>query len=171
MQQAGWEDASGQLIPEATNDKRFTQLFLRLLPSAQTKKIADNIYPEPNGNFSTTETHVWNNRYYRGGDRRKNLPIIRLADMYLLRAVIRAKSGDATGARVDLNTVRTRAGLADFAGSGAELEGAIHSERFKEMAFEGDRLFYLQGLRMNIPSCDRGGRTVGQSLLFRDSRL
>ena len=160
LQQAGWEDASGELVPGAMKDKRFTQLFLRLLPSKETKKIADNIYPEPNGNFATTQTHVWNNRYYRGGDRRTNLPVIRLADMYLLRAIIRAKSGDAAGAKADLNIVRNRAGVGEFTGSNAELENAIHRERFKEMAFEGDRLFYLQGLRMPIPSGDRGGATV-----------
>ncbi len=160
LRQAGWENAAGELVPDAMNDKRFTQLFLRLLPSNQTNKIADNIYPEPNGNFATTQTHVWNNRYYRGGDRRTNVPILRLADMYLLRAIIQARSGDTAGAKADLNTVRNRAGVGEFTGSNAELENAIHRERFKEMAFEGDRLFYLQGLRMDIPSGDRSGATV-----------
>ena len=160
LQQAGWEDASGELVPEAMNDKRFTQLFLRLLPSAQTDTIADNIYPEPNGNFATTNTYVWNNRYYRAGDRLTNLPLLRLADMYLLRAVIQAQSGDTAGARADLNAVRNRAGIGDFAGPDADLENAIHTERFKEMAFEGDRLYYLQGLRMDIPPGDRGGSAV-----------
>ena len=160
LQQAGWENAAGELVPEAMNDKRFTQLFLRLLPSAQTDTLAENSYPEPNGNFNTTETYVWNNRYYRAGDRITNLPILRLADMYLLRAIIRAQSGDVAGARADLNAVRNRAGIGDFMGTDAELENAIHLERFKEMAFEGDRLYYLQGLRMDIPSGDRGGAAV-----------
>ncbi|MGD1891413.1 MAG: RagB/SusD family nutrient uptake outer membrane protein [Cyclobacteriaceae bacterium] len=160
LQQVGWEDASGELTAEALQDKRFNQLFLRLLPSAQTDTIAENIYPEPNGNFATTEPYIWNNRYYRAGDRVTNLPLLRLADMYLLRAIIRAQSGDVAGGRADLNMVRNRAGIGDFAGSDAQLEEAIHLERFKEMAFEGDRLYYLQGLRVDIPAGERGGATV-----------
>lgn len=160
LQQVGWEDANGNLTPEAINDKRFSQLFLRLLPTNETDTLAENIYPEPNGNFVTNNTYVWGNKYYRGGDRQTNLPILRLADMYLLRAVIRARDGDFGGARSDLNMVRNRAGIGDFSGPDAELENAIHRERFKEMAFEGDRLFYLQGLREPIPSGDREGNTA-----------
>ncbi len=158
LQQADWEDANGELTAEAVADKRFNQLFLRLLPSVQTDTLAENIYPEPNGNFNTTAPYVWNDRYYRAGDRLTNLPILRLADMYLLRAIIRAQSGDVAGATNDLNVVRNRAGIGDFAGD--DLEAAIHTERFKEMAFEGDRLFYLQALRLPIPSGDRGGAPV-----------
>ncbi len=160
LQQAGWEDASGELTAEALQDKRFNQLFLRLLPSAQTDTIADNIYPEPNGNFATTEAYMWNNRYFRAGRRLTNLPLLRLADMHLLRAIIRAQSGDAAGATADLNAVRNRAGIGDYTGAAEGLEDAIHLERFKEMAFEGDRLYYLQGLRMDIPAGDRGGSAV-----------
>lgn len=155
LEQVGWQDETGEVTAEALQDKRFNQLFLRLTPSESGDSLAPNIYPEPNGNFDTERTYVWNNKYYRAGDRITNLPILRLADMYLLRAIIRAMNGDMAGARNDLNAVRNRAGLEDFAGSDAELEEAIHLERFKEMAFEGDRLYYLQGLRKDIPSGDR----------------
>jgi len=158
LEQVGWQ-ANGKVTGEAMEDKRFSQLFLRFTPSESGEVVADNIYPEPNGNFATTRDYVWNNRYYRAGDRSTNLPILRLADMYLLRAIIRAQSGDTDGAISDLNAVRNRAGLGDYSGE-MDLEEAIHQERFKEMAFEGDRLYYLQGLRMDIPAGDRDGSAV-----------
>jgi hypothetical protein len=83
--------------------------------------------------------------------------------MHLLRAIIKAELGsqrDLAGARSDLDAVRNRAGIGDFAGSDAELPDAIHTERFKEMAFEGDRLYYLQGARKAIPNGDRGTGSV-----------
>lgn len=160
LQQVGWQDAAGNATAEAMNDKRFSQLFLKLTASESGDSIAANIYPEPNGNFETTRAYVWNNKYYRAGDRITNLPVLRLADMYLLRAIIRAKSGDTAGAVNDLNKVRTRAGIGAYNGDAAGLEEAINQERFKEMAFEGDRLYYLQGLKKDIPSGDREGPSV-----------
>lgn len=160
LQQVGWQDATRNMTAEAVADKRFTQLFLRLTPSASTDSIAPYLYPEPNGNFNTTRDYVWNNKYYRAGNRITNVPLLRLADMYLLRAILRARKGDTAGAISDLNVVRNRAGLGNYAGDAANLEAAIHAERFKEMALEGDRLFYLRGLQMNIPPGDRSGEPV-----------
>ena len=157
LQQAGWMDANLNETPEALMDKRYTQLFVRFEASSSA------ISPEPRSGFSTTRPYVWNNRYYQAGDRITNLPVLRLADMYLLRAIVRANLGSAIdlgGARDDLNIVRNRAGIGDFLGTDVELVNAIHMERFKEMAFEGDRLYYLQANRMDIPAGDRGGATV-----------
>lgn len=157
LQQAGWVDGSLNETPEALMDKRYTQLFVRFEPTNSP------LNPEPRAGFVTNRPYVWSDKYYKAGRRLTNLPVLRLADMYLLRAIIRADLGSATnlaGARADLNMVRNRAGIGDFAGSDAELVNAIHLERFKEMAFEGDRLYYLQGNRMDIPDGDRGGATV-----------
>ena len=116
--------------------------------------------PEPNGSFTPTRSYVWGNKYYRAGRRLTNVPILRLGDMYTLRASTRIKTGDLAGARADLDAVRIRAGLDPFTGSDAELENAIMNERFKEMAFEGDRFYYLQGMQVEIPAGDRGGSGV-----------
>ena len=157
LQQAGWMDAGLNETPEALADKRYTQLFVKF----ESSGAATNA--EPRAGFNTDRPYVWNNKYYQAGDRITNLPVLRLADMYLLRAIIRANLGSSlnlAGAREDLNIVRNRAGIGDFPGTDGALENAIHLERFKEMAFEGDRLYYLQGNRMDIPTGDRGGSTI-----------
>lgn len=148
LQEAGWADADLNETEMALEDKRYTQLFLRF----------DEENPDPNTEFTPTQPYVWNDRYYKAGRRLTNFPILRLADMYLLRAIIRAELGsntDIDGATADLNIVRNRAGLDDFEGSAAELADAIHTERFVEMAFEGDRLYYLQAAGLPLPPGDR----------------
>lgn len=152
LKAVGWADDNLAPTEEALQDKRYTQLYLRF-----------DAGQDPRSQFTPTKSYVWCNKYYRAGRRITNVPLLRLADMYLLRAAIRAELGaakDLAGARADLNAVRNRAGLADFAGTDAELPGAIYTERFKEMAFEGDRLFFLQGARKGIPAGDRGGAEV-----------
>lgn len=74
-----------------------------------------------------------------------NFIVLRLAEMYLIRAEARANlNGPADLIRDDLNTVRNRAGLADVStGSYPELLSAIESERRLEFAFEGHRWFDL----------------------------
>jgi tetratricopeptide (TPR) repeat protein len=152
LRTVGWADDNLNETEEARQDKRYTQLFLHI-----------GAGEDPRGQFTPSKSYVWGDKYYRAGRRITNIPILRLADMYLLRAAIRAELGssrDLAGARDDLNAVRNRAGLPDFDGSDAELPNAIHLERFKEMAFEGDRLWYLQGARKGIPAGDRGGADV-----------
>lgn len=160
LQQVGWMNSDFTETEEALMDKRYTQLFARYVPAGSSFE-GD---PEPNGIFAPERPYVWNHKYYRSDtDRSTNLPILRLADMYLLRAIIRAQhasSLNVTGARADLNMVRNRAGLDDFAGTDGELVEAIHLERWKEMAFEGDRLYYLQGNRVDIPNGDRGSGSI-----------
>ncbi len=153
LTRVGWMDP-GDLseTTAALDDKRYTQLFSRFEPSGAGTGVE-----EPRGAFEPSRPYVWGSKYYRSGVRRStNLPILRLADMYLLRATIHASAGGFNDARSDLNAVRNRAGLADYAGMDADLLDAIEVERMIEMAFEGDRLYYLQGLQKDIPDGDRG---------------
>ena len=54
------------------------------------------------------------------------------------------ENGNTAAALVELNKIRTRAGLADSAASGqAEVRQAIQDERRLELAFEGQRWFDL----------------------------
>lgn len=152
LQQAGWADGDLNETEEALEDKRYTQLYIRYEAGE-----------DPRAQFSPSKPYVWCDKYFKAGRRITNWPILRLADMHLLRAIIRAELGssqDLAGARADLNAVRNRAGLPDFDGPDSELADAIHLERFKEMAFEGDRLYYLQSVRAPIPAGDRGGADV-----------
>ena len=150
LKQAGWMNADGTESATAMDDKRYAQLMLRFEAGA-----------DPRSSFATSKAYVWNNKYYRSGVRRStNLPILRLADMYLLRATVAALDSDFTTARSDLNMVRNRADIGDFTGADGELLDAIELERMKEMMFEGDRLYYLQGLQKDIPNGDRGAGSV-----------
>lgn len=77
-----------------------------------------------------------------------NLILLRLAEMYLIRAEANARLGasDAT-VLADINVLRTRAGAAPVTASGqAALLDAVLAERRLEMAFEGHRFFDLRRL-------------------------
>lgn len=144
---------------EAAIDKRYQQVFLRL--EAPVNLASRQPGDEPRLQFEPKQPYVWGHKYYRSGKSRStNLPILRLADMYLLRATINASKGSINPAKSDLNIVRNRAGIGDFTGADANLLEAIEIERMKEMAMEGDRLFYLQGLKKDIPNGDRGAGSV-----------
>ena len=157
LQSVGWADGNLDETEEARTDLRYQQLFVRFDPATDT-------LPDPRTEFVPTRPYVWGDKYYQAGNRITNVPLLRLADMVLLRAAIRAGLGsaqDTDGARADLNLIRTRAGLPEFAGSDGELTEAITTERFKEMAFEGDRLFYLQAIGADIPAS--AGRPAASS--------
>jgi len=66
--------------------------------------------------------------------------LLRLSEMYLIRAEARARQGNLTDAATDLNVVRNRAGLANTAAATqADLLAAVMQERFVELSFEGHR--------------------------------
>lgn len=81
-------------------------------------------------------------------ERDKDLPLIRLAEMYLTRSEARLAAGDEAGALSDLNTIRARAGLA--AATADNLADKIFEERRLELAFEGDYFHNLRRLEKNI---------------------
>lgn len=75
-----------------------------------------------------------------------NKVIIRLADIYLLRAECRIKLGDSNGAASDLNVIRLRAGAPLYPDvereeSVSELQKLIFREREKELLYEGQRYY------------------------------
>lgn len=80
-----------------------------------------------------------------------NVPIIRLAEMYLTRAEagLRAGKVDATTAAADVNYVRNLAGLSTF--TTVTLED-IQAERRVELVMEGDRFHELRRLKQNVKS-------------------
>jgi hypothetical protein len=80
------------------------------------------------------------------GDFLENLPIIRAAELYLIRAEARFRTGDAAGSRSDLNALRTNRGLGsvDAGLAGDDLFAQILKERRLEFALEGHRWFDLK---------------------------
>ena len=153
LREAGWQDADLNETEAALRDKRYTQLYVRV-PAGEDPRYDDFDRP-----------YVWGNKYFRGTrSDRSNIIMIRLAEMYLTRALARFQAGDAAGAADDLNAIRERAWNAEVAGApytpltAADVtEALIHRERMIEMAMEGDRLPYLRSLGMMIPPGDREG--------------
>jgi hypothetical protein len=76
-----------------------------------------------------------------------NIILMRFADVLLLRAEINARlnPNDQTLALTDLNLVRNRAGAGSLANTltNDEVKNFIDQERFKELAFEGQRWWDL----------------------------
>lgn len=90
-----------------------------------------------------TYTGKWTNQF-------GNVNILRLAEMYLTRAEANFRAGTTIGATplADINTIRTRAGLAPLTEVTLDI---ILRERHLELAFEGHRIHDLK----------RTGRPVG----------
>jgi hypothetical protein len=82
-------------------------------------------------------------------DRFGDVPVIRLAEMYLTRAEANFRQNTAVGATplADVNLIRKRAGLADLT---AVTLDAILKERAAELALEGSNLFESQRLKKSL---------------------
>ena len=76
-----------------------------------------------------------------------NRVMIRLADIYLLRAECKAKSGDLAGAKEDLNVIRRRAQATEYPEAHNDVDTrdglvwAIFRERERELLYEGHRYY------------------------------
>lgn len=74
-----------------------------------------------------------------------NNMLVRLAEMYLIRAEARAKTNKLVESLADINVIRKRAGVLDaVAVTEAGLLDAIEKERRIELAFEGHRWFDIR---------------------------
>ncbi|GAB4021045.1 RagB/SusD family nutrient uptake outer membrane protein [Spirosoma koreense] len=86
-------------------------------------------------------------KYGTASEDNNNVVLIRLAEMYLIRAEARAQQGKLTGASgavADLNVLRTRAKApAITATAQADILLAVEQERVYELAFEGQRWYDL----------------------------
>jgi starch-binding outer membrane protein, SusD/RagB family len=100
-----------------------------------------------------------------------NVPVIRIAEMYLIRAEARGMLNNINGGLEDLNAVRNRAGLPNAtATSGAELVNLVLEERKFEFAIEGHRFFDMTRTDRAIQVFTNIPRTTGASLYSIGSR-
>jgi hypothetical protein len=82
---------------------------------------------------------------------RDNIKVIRLAEVYLIAAEAAFRTSDEPGALGFLNALMIKRDPAFiYASAGAQLLTDIITERRKELAFEGDRLFDLNRLKLPI---------------------
>jgi len=164
-------------------DKRYQSLFYRYegadpnapSPEGLRSNASDdgkylkltNYYPL----IGTNEAFVILDKFHRSpAGAQQNIPVIRLAELYLTRAIIKKRENQA-GWAADYNMVARRAWDEDAAGvayvdkTDAEVsEEMIHIERWKELAGEDEwYLQYLFALKMPL---GLGDRSQGQVISY-----
>lgn len=161
IQRLGWMDSpttDTTINLTAKRDKRFQQLFQIRYPQNQANPIQETDDRTEISNI----TSIWPFKYYRGpGEDFTNVPMMRLAEVYLTRSILRYLSGDRSGAAEDYNLVRSRSWDESVAGPYLPIDGSnlsedmIHDERLIELFNEADRVNYLRSLKKDIPAGDR----------------
>lgn len=128
---------SAQFIVTASNE---------LIASYETGDIRRATWTETTRSGATGVVYRSNKWLGTKGDFLQNLPILRGAELYLIRAESRFRTGDEPGARADLNALRSKRGLGavDAGLTGANLFSQILQERKVEFALEGHRWFDLK---------------------------
>lgn len=102
----------------------------------------------------------WTSKYpgrLGGVPRREyNLPVLRLAEMYLIRAeaITKGASISGTSAVANINAIRTHRGLAPV---GTISLAEIYNERRRELCFEGNEMFDLARTERSLVRTDYDG--------------
>ncbi|WP_460983363.1 RagB/SusD family nutrient uptake outer membrane protein [Spirosoma fluminis] len=115
--------------------------------------------------------------YYRNPIGTDPAYLIRIAELYLIRAEARAQLGKTTSALADLNAIRDRAGVPLSTASTKEaLVQAVEDERRVEFAFETDRWFDLGrkgriGTVLNIADPNKYVLPIPNSEILADKAL
>ncbi|GGE94733.1 RagB/SusD family nutrient uptake outer membrane protein [Hymenobacter cavernae] len=89
----------------------------------------------------------------------QNIPVIRLAEMYLIRAEASFRAGDSETALADVNRIRTRSNATPLTADEISLS-AILRERQLELAFEGFRIHDLKRTGTNVTYTATDGTPV-----------
>lgn len=114
-------------------------------------------YPETTGQHQP-EGIPFNNKWTESqGDNTDNKPVIRYAEVLLIRAEAYAEMGQSGPALQDLNRLREHRGLESITVGGEELIQEILDERRRELGFEGHRWFDLKRRAMDIPKPAHSG--------------
>ncbi len=121
----------------------------------QTNTVASNTIADINKMYYIGVGTILNNggiNTSKWGDYYANIPLIRLAEMYLIRAEANfEKGGSPIGPRTptqDINLVRTRSLAPAY--TGPVTQAQIRDERYLELCWEGHRLHDLKRWHSNI---------------------
>jgi tetratricopeptide (TPR) repeat protein len=93
----------------------------------------------------------------------ENIPVIRYAEVVLILAEGRARSGNDAAALTAVNRIRTNRGLAPSTATGTALIDEIMLQRRLELAFEGHRFFDLKRLGLPIAKDPAQGSALAAS--------
>jgi starch-binding outer membrane protein, SusD/RagB family len=127
-------------FPKTLNGRREVAPTLSLINAFETGDERDTVSIKYSG------TNAYANKYNDLSKGADNVIVLRLAEMYLIRAESEAHKTNADIASIidDINVIRSRADLGGTTAlSISELLSAIEKERRVEFAFEGQRWFDL----------------------------
>lgn len=145
-----WSEIGYMYSPTGYGDVCASQDLLDLLAS-ESGDVRANLFLEGPSNAG----YFWTTKYPgKNGDRRQNnIPVLRLSEMYLIRAEARLNTGG--DALADLNMIRTNRGLNAAVTITAD---DIFNERRKELCFEGHIFFDYARLNKSLVREDEDGR-------------
>lgn len=105
-----------------------------------------------------------------GNLREDNIPILRISEMYLIRAEAVLEGASVSGATPasDINMIRNNRGATPFA-AGAVTLNDVYTERRMELCYEGHQLFDLARTGRSLTRVDYDG-AVNQNIPFPDYR-
>lgn len=94
----------------------------------------------------------WTTKFFSWGGTfgQDNIPVIRISELYLMRAEANAELKEYATARADIDALRTKRGLEPTTVTNAALLDEILLQRRLELAFEGFRFFDLKRRGMDI---------------------
>ncbi len=125
-----------------------------LIAAHEAGDVRKNLYENVAGAGPVGTLGKYRSRKWSGGNASnafmENIPIIRRAEVMLISAEGKARSGDEAGALSILNTLRANRGLGAVTDTGSALIDRILNERRVELAFEGNRWFDLKRLGKDI---------------------
>ncbi|MCT4601705.1 MAG: RagB/SusD family nutrient uptake outer membrane protein [Marinifilum sp.] len=108
--------------------------------------------------FIEVDDQMWSNKWIADD---ANLPIIRLAEMYLISAESLYELGGSEGDASDmLNVIRNRASLDDITVTGTDLRDSIRMEFIREFIAEGHAVYDLQRWQLPVGFSDGSLATV-----------
>lgn len=135
----------------------------------EANDVRQQLYPQVSATNRIRYTIKFNGT---SGNYTDNVPVIRYAEVLLIRAEARAEQGNLAGALADLNTLRAARGASAQAAftSQAAAVTAILNERRRELGFEGHRWFDLKrkGLPLTKPAATGVGTIPADDYRFLD---
>ena len=140
----GYGDGQGSGEGELIIASNLLSLFE---PSDKRLNMMRKAYFGGNKVWWTTKFNSW-----QGSFGQDNIPIIRISEMYLIRAEasLNLQTPNYTTARKDINDLRKARGLGDNTDNDGTLAAAVQKERRLELCFEGHRFFDLKRLGKDI---------------------
>ncbi len=133
--------------PEGRGDAPFSDNLLAAFADEAGDLRFDNL--TQSGTDALGAVRTFTNKFPDGITNADNSPVIRITEMYLTRAEANFNAGTSVGDSPlnDINTLRTRAGLADLTSVNLD---QILTERRKELCFEGHRRMDLLRNNQNL---------------------